>query len=174
MASPSSPFARIVNTSHVFVSSDVSEAFYYKLQEGDTVEVQFPNTKEGPFKTVVEYKGNYINASNRTFKIHVRLDKAKRYPPNLLSVVRINEVREKDAFVIDRLLVKQDNKGKFIYTVRGEKGEEEVHKIRIETKDSYKGGTWIVPEDKNELTKDTPIITEGHKNVEEGVLVRIK
>ena len=122
MAAQGVPFARIVNTSNVYAESDVSEAFYNKLSVGDTVMVELPYT-EKEVAAKISFIGNFINPNNRTFKIHVSLDKTGYdLAPNMLTVVRLKDNFIKNSMVINNTSIYTDINGDYVFLL--EKAEE--------------------------------------------------
>lgn len=126
MASPGSPLLRIVNTNvGAYIESDVSEAYFNQISEGDSVEINFPTIGEKEVKAKVTYKGNYINNANRTFKVQINIDsKGKKYPANLFAVVKLTLEKLDKQVVIPTNIVQRDDKSDYVFVVaKNSKGE---------------------------------------------------
>lgn len=170
MASPGNPFARIVNTSNVFVSADVSEAYFYKIKVGDKVKLRFLTGDKTTLESEISYKGNFINPGNRTFKIHAELPKGKEFPQNMLMGVQVIDSHRDDVYTVPRLIIQSDSKGTFVYEIKNEGGKEIVSKLRVNVKESYNGSTVV---EGAGLTEQTRVIVNNYKGVDKGVEVKL-
>lgn len=166
MASPGAAFARIVNTSDVYVDSDVSEALYYKVHEGDKVVFRLQDQEGREVDSKVTYKGNFINPANRTFKIHSELKSTGDYPPNMLMAVKIVDTDLKNVYTIPRLLIQTDSKGNYVYeVVKDEKGKDVAQKLHVTVKESYGGKTVI---ESKAINEKTLVVDHGFKGLDSG------
>ena len=165
LAGPQTPFARIINTSELYINADVSEAFFNKIKVGDDVQVRFPYQGD-TLNVKVNYKGNYINPNNRTFKIHCSLTKEKKaLPPNLLAVLRLrNELVEK-TLVIPNNVIQNDGKNDFVYVVKDEK----AHKKVVKTAQTYQVKTVI----SSGLSVGDMLVTQGYRAISDDVKVEV-
>ncbi len=171
MALPGVPFARIVNTSDVYVNSDVSEALYTKIKQHDKVILRLLSGENKTIESKVIYKGNYINPENRTFKIHADLKGSGNYPPNMLVAVKIIDTDLKDVYTVPRLLIQTDSKGNYLYEiVKNKEGKEVAQKLHLKVIQSYEGKT-VIESDK--ITATTQIVNHGYKGLDKGAEVKI-
>ena len=157
MASPQTPFVRIVNTRDVYLNLDVSESFLNKIKIGDEVQARFPYQKD-TMMVKVDYKGNFINPNNRTFKVHCNINKVnKTLPPNLLAVVRLRNEMIKDAIVVPTNIIQNDGKSDFVFVIS--KGQA-VKKL-VKTGPTYQVSTTIL----SGLEVGDKLVTQGHKGL---------
>ncbi|MDB4835070.1 efflux RND transporter periplasmic adaptor subunit [Cyclobacteriaceae bacterium] len=170
MASPGSAFARIVNTSDVYVSADVSEAYFYKIKSGDEARLRMLATDNQLIESTLTYKGNYINPGNRTFKVHAELNNQFVYPPNMIIAVQVVNEKLDSVFTVPRLYVQNDSKGSFLYHIVTKDGKAVAQKLRVTIKESYNGE--VVIEGAN-LTEKTQIVTNNFKGIDAGSEVKI-
>jgi RND family efflux transporter MFP subunit len=170
MATPGGPFARIVNTSDVYVSADVSESYFYKLKVGDEAFVRMLNGADIAINSSLTYKGNYINPGNRTFKVHVALDSKRPYPPNMIMGVKVVNEKLENVYSVPRLYIQNDSKGTFIYEVVSKEGKFFAKKLRVVIKESYNGKVVI---ESGNLKESTQVIMNNFKGVDEGSEVKV-
>ena len=171
MASPSMPFARIVNTADVYVDSDVSESLYNKVEEKENVVLRLLDGENTTIESTVIYKGSYINPANRTFKIHAELKGRGKYAPNMLVAVKIVDTHLKDVYTVPRLIIQSDSKGNYVYeVVKGKDGKQVAQKLHIKVLQSYGGKTVI---ESKKITPLTNIVNHGYKGLDVGVEVKI-
>lgn len=157
MASPQTPFVRIVNTNDVYLNLDVSESFLNKINVGDEVQARFPYQKD-TLTVKVDYKGNYINPNNRTFKVHCNVHKShKTLPPNLLAVVRLKNEALDSAVVVPTNIIQNDGKSDFVFVIEGGKAV----KKPVKTGATYQVSTVI----KEGLKVEDVLVVEGHKGL---------
>ena len=169
MATPGAPFARIVNTADVYVTSDISEALYYKVEQNDAVVLRMLDEDNRSIDSKISYKGNYINPANRTFKIHSEL-KGMGFPPNMLVAVKIVDTDRKGVYTIPRLLIQTDSKGNYIFEIVENNGKKLAQKLHINVIESYGGQTVIEGKD---LSEKTMIVNHGYKGLDVGTEVKI-
>jgi RND family efflux transporter MFP subunit len=166
LGGPQAPLVRMVNISDVFVKADIAEAHLGKVKVGDKVDVRLSSINE-EVKGKVTYVGNYINAMNRTFLVHVDIPNPKgMYLPNLLSVVKIRNAYEKEAVVIPSKVLQNDGKHTYVFTV--ENGI--AHKKSLTVGVSY-GGKVVVKEG---LTVNEQVVVKGQTSLVEGSAIEVK
>ena len=118
LAGPGAPIIQIINTSSVKVVADVPESLLGKVKKGEYVTIDFPAleiTKRGR----VSLLGRSIDPANRTFKVEVEMPNPKGIlKPNLLSIMKINDLSIKNTIAIPLELVQQEISGRdYIYVV---------------------------------------------------------
>lgn len=177
MAGPSSPIVRLVNNTKVDIVSTISEKHFYKIKVGTPIRVTFPNYSD----TVVDLKitnvGNYIEPTNRTFRIMSTINKNTEFLPNMLAEVSITDMEVDSGLVIPSNSVLKDQESKdFVYVASkfkgGEKNQYQVKKMTVVVIEKYDGTTLISPD--SEIKAGDSIIVEGARGVANGDIVRIK
>jgi RND family efflux transporter MFP subunit len=175
MASPMEPVARIVNLSGAQLEADVPEGYLRSIKEGAPVKVTFPSLGE-TFNAKLDHVGNYIDPSNRTFKVTVRMDEGSDLlRPNLLCDISIQDMKMDSAIVVPSRAVLQDVDGNnYIYVLQpGKNDEATARKVMVERMSEYKGRVSISPKEGSVITGNQRIVDEGAKNVTDGLVVRI-
>ncbi len=166
LGGPQAPLVRMVNIRDVFVKADIPEAHLGKVKVGDKVKVHMSSINE-EVQGKITYVGNYINAMNRTFLIHIDIPNPNgTYLPNLLSVVKIRNAYEENAVTIPSKVLQDDGKHTYVFTV--ENGL--AHKKNLVVGTSYDGKVVV----KEGLKVDEQIVVKGQTTVVEGSAVEVK
>ncbi len=163
LASPGSPVVRLVSTNHLYAEADISEAYIGKVNLGDSVEVYFPFLKKS-YKSKITYKNNFINPNNRTFKVHVALNKIKAVP-NMLIILKFRDVYIKKAITIPAKIIKNDGVSDFVYTVKNSV----TTKNKIKTISLYNGLAAV----EGELKEGDLLVTKGYTIISKGEKINI-
>ena len=109
---------RLVNLDKIYAESSVSEKYISSIEEGTEAIVQIPLLNKEMTSSIYQ-TGNFINPSNRTFRIEVPLDNFdNKIKQNLDAKIKINIYRKADAVVIPLRIVREDASGKnFVYVM---------------------------------------------------------
>ena len=113
-----SQILRLVNLDKIYAEASVSEKYISFIEEGTEAIVQIPLLGK-EIKSQIIQTGNFINPSNRTFRVEVPVDNIdKKIKQNLDAKIRINIYSKKDAVVIPLRIVREDASGKnFVYVM---------------------------------------------------------
>lgn len=175
MTSPMQPAARVVDLSGVQLEADVPESYLATIRNGAPVKVSFPSL-DVHFDATLAHVGKFIDPSNRTFKVTVRVPQGEpSMRPNLLSDISIQDHHSDSALVVPGRAVLQDVKGNnYIFTLEPTRGNEAVcHKVMVDRLSGYKGRVSIAPVTPGALKGGERIVDEGAKNVTDGLTVRV-
>lgn len=167
MASPGMPIIQILNTSKVKVVADVPESYLAAVKRGDRVDINFPAINKD-LNSRVSLVGKTIDPSNRTFKVEVNLNNGSGiYKPNLLALMKINDLTVKNAILAPISIIQQNTSGEtFIYVAEGGKAKQVI----IETGESYDGEIIIT----KGLDGTETVIVDGARFVNNGEMIEIK
>ncbi len=167
-----SPIIRIVNLDKMFIEAEVPESYLNNITVGKTVEVFFPVLGK-TFNTKVSQVSNYINPSNRTFKITINIpNKEKEIKPNLTAKIKINDYSSSDAVLIPQSIISENALGEqyiFVATKTGNKDEAIAKKTFIKTGKTQ--GDFV--EITEGVSNDDIIVKEGARNVKDGQHISI-
>lgn len=171
LAGPGTPIAVMLNMSTVKVVSDVPETYLGKVKNGDKVVVQFPALDKEITQTVTMI-GRTIDPSNRTFKMEVKLiNGSGELKPNLLSVIKLNDLTIKDALFIPVDIIQQEVSGKkFVFVVKDQSGKKAASKAYITTGESADNQIIVT----SGLSSGDQIIVKGARSVLEGQNITIE
>ncbi|MFZ1749237.1 MAG: efflux RND transporter periplasmic adaptor subunit [Saprospiraceae bacterium] len=137
LSGPASPIVQMLNISKVKIVSDVPETFIGKVKVGDNVNIQFP-ALDKELNKKVSLLGRTIDPSNRTFKMEINMDNPNgELKPNLLSIVKINDITVKDALAIPVDYIQQEVSGKkFVFVIKESDGKKRAQKAYVTTGES--------------------------------------
>ncbi len=176
MTSPMQAAARVVDLTGVQLEADVPESYLRTVRSGAPVNVMFPSVSDDTLKAKLDHVGEFIDPSNRTFKVTVRVPQGeKMMRPNLLSDISIQNYHSDSALVVPSRAVLQDVKGNnYIFVLDKTTGDEaKARKVMVKRVSEYKGRLSIAPVDAAGLKGGESIVDEGAKNVTDGLTVRV-
>ena len=166
-----SKLLRIVNLNNMYVEAEIPENNLLSIRKGKSVEVYFPVLNK-TVHTNVRQVGNFINPSNRSFKIEIGLpNKDGEIKPNLTSRLKINDYSKTDAILIPQSIINENALGQqYIYVVTGKKDfKGKAEKVIIETGKTQGDIIEVI----SGLENGAEVIEEGARNVNEGQTVKV-
>ena len=113
-----SQILRLVNLDKIYAEASVSEKYISFIEEGTEAIVQIPLLGK-EIKSQIIQTGNFINPSNRTFRVEVPVENIdKKIKQNLDAKIKINIYSKDQAVVIPLRIVREDASGKnFVYVM---------------------------------------------------------
>ncbi len=167
-----SQILRLVNLDIIYAESFVSEKYISFIGEGTEAIVQIPLLNM-EYRSSVNQTGNFINPSNRTFRIEVPVENFdNRIKQNLDAKIKINIYKKDDAIVIPLRIVREDALGKNFVYVMSEDNKEGVY---LTSKQFITLGN--KSEDKVEVTEGLSlgdiVVLEGAYSVEDSQRVKL-
>ena len=167
-----SQILRLVNLDIIYAESFVSEKYISFIGEGTEAIVQIPLLNM-EYRSSVNQTGNFINPSNRTFRIEVPVENFdNRIKQNLDAKIKINIYKKDDAIVIPLRIVREDALGKNFVYVMSEDNKEGVY---LTSKQFITLGN--KSEDKVEVTEGLNlgdiVVLEGAYSVEDSQRVKL-
>lgn len=169
MVGPQMPACRIVNFGALKAVGEVAEAYTSKINQGDMVKIVVTDLKK-EIPARVDFCSRYINPVNRTFTVESHFAGSNDMKANMVAVLKINDYKSDNAFVIPINMIQTDQSGKSVFIVVKENGKNIVRKKTITTGQSYNGLAEVV----GGITKGDNLITTGYLIVEEGDEVLVK
>jgi membrane fusion protein (multidrug efflux system) len=107
------PILRIVNLKYMYAEADVPERYLPALQEGSKAAVEIPVLGQ-TLQTQIHQIGNYIQPSNRTFRIEAPLENPEGIiKPNLNARIRIIDYSNPKALMIPRRIIRENAEGAY-------------------------------------------------------------
>lgn len=167
-----SQLLRIVNLKNMYIEAEVPESHLLNVTKGKKVEAHFPILGK-TLETKVRQVGNYIDPSNRSFKIEVSVKNVDgQIKPNLTSRLKINDYSNPNAILIPQSIISENSQSQqYIYVVTDKDAKNLAHAQRVIIETGLTQGDFI--EVISGLDKDTEIIQEGARNVKAGQKVKI-
>ncbi|MDY7395997.1 efflux RND transporter periplasmic adaptor subunit [Aureibaculum sp. 2210JD6-5] len=163
---------RIVNLNDMYIETEVPERYINNVTKNKKVNVELPVIGK-TIESKIRQTADYINPSNRTFKIEVAVpNKDKDIKPNLTAKLKINDYTNENAYLIPQSIISENANGEqYVYVVKdiNDKNEGIAEKVIIET-----GRTQgDIIEVLKGLENGTEIIQEGARSVKNGQAVKI-
>lgn len=173
MAAPQIPLLRIVNNDNVTITSSLSENMLSKVFVGTKVELSIPSMNDTVIYAVISNKGNYIDATNRTFRIQVAVKNNKLLLPNQFAELNVTDFTQKAAKVINVESVLQDTKNNnYVYRLKPakESGLYEVEKVFVKVIMKFEDTVCI----EGELNDGDILVVKGAKGITVSDKVKIQ
>ena len=163
---------RIVNLSNMYIETEVPETYISSITKNKDVEVNFPVLGE-TVNSKIRQVGNFINPSNRSFKIEIGVPSLKgKVKPNLTAKLKLNDYTNPKAILIPQSIISENANGEqFIYIIKDKKENNEAVAERLVIETGKTQGDKI--EITKHLTADAEIIMEGARSVNNGQVVKV-
>ena len=163
---------RLVNLSNMYIETEVPENFITSIRKGKSASVYFPILGK-KVMTTVKQVGNFINPSNRSFKIEIDLPNTTGiFKPNLTARVQLNDYTNPKAILIPQSIISENANGEqYIYTVQQKNQSNEAQAKRTIIVTGKTQGNVI--EVLTDLEDGTEIIQEGARSVTDGQTVKV-
>ncbi len=165
------PVIRLVNLNDMYIESDIPESYITNITKGKEVQVYFPILGDTIYSRVRQV-GNYINPSNRAFKIEVSVpNKNGHVKPNLTAKLRINDYTNEEAILIPQSIISENAEGQqYVYVTKIQENDEAVAKRTFIETGRTQGD---MVEISNGLENNDILVNEGARNVKDGQTVKI-
>ena len=169
---PGAEIFRIINLSNMYIETDVPENYISSIKKNKMVEVNFPILGRS-YDTSIRQVGNFINPSNRTFRIEVGIPNLDgEIKPNLTAKLRLNDYSNSNAILIPQSIISENAKGQqFIYVVKDNKEKNQVYAERLVIETGKTNGDFI--EVTKNLDANVEVILEGARSVNNGQVVKV-
>lgn len=166
-AAPGQPAIRVVNTSDLKVSANVSEAYVTQIKKGNKVLVNIPELKKD-IEATVTFVGKNIDVLSRTFVVEVKLPSLEDLRPNMTGVIKVIFHTEPGAITVPINVVQEINGEKIVY-VAETNGNQTVAKKKIVTVNGVYGSEAEV----KGLNDGDKLITIGYQGLNDGENIKI-
>ena len=169
---PGAELFRIINLSDMYVETDVPESYISSIKKNKMVEVNFPILGRS-YDSSIRQVGNFINPTNRTFRIEVGIPNLDgEIKPNLTAKLRLNDYSNSNAILIPQSIISENAKGQqFIYVVKDNKEKNQVYAERLVIETGKTNGDFI--EVTKNLDANVEVILEGARSVNNGQVVKV-
>ncbi len=163
---------RIVNLSDMHIEVDVPESYLEGVTPGKEVKVYFPVLRDS-VTTKVRQTGNFINPTNRSFRIEIPVPNNNgNVKPNLTARVSINDYTNENAILIPQSVISENSAGEQYIYIAIDSDDENKAKARKQIVVTGKTSGDLV-EILEGIEIGDMVIEEGARNVREGQIVRI-
>ena len=163
---------RIINLSNMYIETEVPETYISSITKNKAVRVNFPVLGE-TVTSKVRQVGNFINPSNRSFKIEIGVPNLNgKVKPNLTAKLKLNDYTNTNAVLIPQSIISENAKGaQFIYIIKDKKENNEAVTERLIIETGKTQGDFI--EVTKNLLAGAEIVMEGARSVTNGQIVKV-
>lgn len=163
---------RIVNLTNMYIEVDVPESYLNGVKVGKKVKVYFPVLGDS-ITSVVRQTGNFINPTNRSFRVEIAVPNKKgNIKPNLTARVQINNYSSDNAILIPQSVISENALGEqYVYlATEVDSSNMAIAKKQIINTGQTQGDYVEVLDG---IDSGTLVILEGARNVRENQQVKI-
>lgn len=161
---PGVPIARLVNFSKLKINANVPESYAGRIKPGNAIKIFFPDIQK-EFDSRVSYVSPVINKVNRTFNTEAALPaNMSGILPNMISILKIVDYTNPNAFVLPINLLQQDSHGDYIMVADSSAGGWKAAKKMITIGKFYND----LVEVKSGIDANSKVITSGYQDLIEG------
>lgn len=166
------PVIRLVNLNDMYISAEIPEVYIGSVSEGKDVEIFFPVLGD-TVSARVRQVGNYINPTNRTFKIEVNVpNKNKKIKPNLTAKLKINDYSNPEAILIPQSVLSENANGdQYVYVASNMNGNNEAVAKRTFVNTGKTQGDYV--EILEGISNGDTVVQEGARSVKDGQSIKI-
>lgn len=130
LAAPGIPIFRLVNSTDLKVTAEIAEAYLGKVNEGDKVEINFPDLEKKIVGRISNI-GGIINSMTRSFVVEIALTQGTaQLKPNMLAILNINDYKKPNAIVVPINVVQNSPDGQFVFLANGNKAEKRIVEVK--------------------------------------------
>jgi RND family efflux transporter, MFP subunit len=173
LAMPGKPVLHLVNPSGIKIKAEASESFIGTIKKGQMVDVQFPSNPDLKLKLPVTRVGNVVDMQSRTFPIEVTYSSnndGSKILPNQMATLVLKDFSDPKAFVVPSLIVKNDEKGQFLFIAQDSPKGPIAKKVYVKAGMTYQDNTTIT----GGLKAGDKVIIAGFNQVSSGSPLSVK
>lgn len=164
---PGQPAIRVVNTSDLKITANVSEAYVTDIKKGNKVLVNIPELKKD-LESRVTFVGKTIDRLSRTFTIEVELPSEPNLRPNMTGVIKVVFHTEPNAITVPINVVQEINKEKIVFVAETDGKNTVARRKVVKVEGVYNGMAQI-----SGLESGAKVITFGYQGLNDGEFVKI-
>ena len=155
------PILRIVNLNRMYVEADVPENYLTSINVGSKARVEIPAIGKSQ-TTLIRQTGNYIQPSNRTFRIEAPLENLNNeIKPNLNAKLSVIDYINREALMVPKRTIRSNSEGQnYVFILSNPEGENKF----IASQQFVQLG-----KSKNEMIEIIEGVSEGDLVIDEGV-----
>ncbi|HYW96937.1 MAG TPA: efflux RND transporter periplasmic adaptor subunit [Bacteroidales bacterium] len=170
MAMPGVHLMYLVNLEHLKLDADLSEAYINDVKKGEEVIVAFPSFPDMTRKIRISRVGRVIDPKSRTFPVELKFNNpGEKIRANQLATMQINDFSSDSAFVVPSILIKQDNRGYYLYEAVMTDNGLTARKLYVEPGRTYQDKTMV----KDGIRPGMQVIVDGYNLVKNGSEIKL-
>ena len=133
--------------------------------------VRFPNYSDTTIQLKIDNVGNYIEPTNRTFRVKSTIKDNDFFLPNMLAEISITDLSVANGIVIPAQAILIDPESNdFVFRVIEEKDVKKSKKVIVEVIERYEGKALIKA---GSLSPGDEIVVKGARGIGEGTAIQI-
>lgn len=174
IAGPQSPLVRLVNNNEVRITADISESHLTAVNIGTPIEVYVPTLKD-TFDMTVTAKANYIEPTNRTFRIQSSLKNNEYLLPNMVAELHITDMLLDSVMIVPTHAIQKTQQNESFLFVAKKAGDDtySVERVYLTVISSFDGESAI--QIVSGTIKDGDIVvSKGARGITEQDLIKEK
>ena len=169
LSSPQKPFLKLVNLNTVYVESEVTETYLKSIKKDTKALLNFKSIGTA-MEASISQVGNFINPSNRSFKMRIDLKNSNNeLKANLLADIKINDFQANGIVIPSRLVQKDRDNNTFVYTIEPKENNHKVVKTYITEAMNYDNQSYI----SEGLSSNSILIDKGARLVNDNETVTL-
>lgn len=165
--SPGLPAFRVVNTSDLKITANVSEAFVSNVKKGNKVIISIPEIKKD-LEAKVSFVSRTIDPLSRTFTVEVALPSDESLRPNMSGVIRIVFHTESEAITVPVNVVQDINGEKVVFVAVADGKRTVARKKKVTVDGVYNGQAQV-----QGLEPGDKVVTFGYQGLNDGEFLNI-
>lgn len=166
---PGAEAFRIVNLSNLRVEANVSESYMGDIQRGDQARIVFPDMGQ-ELTAKVGTVAQAIDTRDRTFAVNIPLPASANFVrPNMISVVRINDVTRENVLVVPLNAVQNVEGKMYLYVAEQTQDGYIARRREVETGLVYEGKAEVT----SGLSAGDRVVVMGMTDLEEGDSIKL-
>lgn len=167
--SPGVEAFRVVNLSNLRVEAKVSESYLGNIQRGDDAQIEFPDMGQ-QITAKVATVAQAVDNKDRTFTITIPLASSVNFVrPNMISVVRINDVTRDNALIVPLNAVQNVEGKNYLYIAEQAQNGFIARRREVSTGLIYEGKAEIL----SGLSAGDKVVVLGMTDIEDGDSVNL-
>lgn len=164
---PGQPAVRVINSSELKITANVSEAFIGDINKGNKVLVNIPDLRE-EFEARVSFVGRNIDPLSRSFTVEIAVPSRPELRPNMTAIVKIVYETYPDAVTVPVNVVQTVNNEKIVFVVE-QKGNQMVARKRV----VQINGVFDERAQVEGLKPGEKVVTTGYQGLSDGQFIKV-
>lgn len=160
---------RVVNLSNLRVEANVSESYLGNIQRGDEAKIEFPDMGQ-QITAKVATVAQAVDSKDRTFTVTIPLSSAVNFVrPNMISVVRINDMTRENALVVPLNAVQNVEGKNYLYIAEQTNKGVIARRREVSTGLIYEGKVEVL----SGITAGDKVVVLGMTDIEDGDSIKL-
>lgn len=164
---PGQPAIRVVNTSDLKITANVSEAYVTEVKKGNKVLVNIPELKRD-LESKITFVGRTIDPLSRTFAVEIDLPSDPNLRPNMTGVIKVVFHTEPTAITVPINVVQDINSEKIVFVAEASGKNTVARRKVVKVEGVYNGMAQV-----SGLEPGSKVITFGYQGLNDGEFIKI-